>query len=95
MTDKCRWGRSFQVTHRGRFYHYRDDIPCGGKDCLDRRKGERRKVLQCVWTAMDLRDMSGHYDTKCGEAHTLMEGTPKENRMRFCCYCGHELIESP
>jgi len=33
------------------------------------------------------------YDTSCGQAFVLEDGTPESNEMKFCCYCGKELIE--
>lgn len=31
------------------------------------------------------------YDTDCGESFVLFEGTPEENKMKYCCYCGKEI----
>lgn len=31
------------------------------------------------------------YDTDCGQAFQFSEGTPAENLMLFCCYCGRKL----
>ena len=37
-------------------------------------------------------DESGEYwETDCGEAFVLLDGTPADNGMRFCCYCGKRL----
>lgn len=36
-------------------------------------------------------DEDGNWNTDCGECWVLVEGTPKENRMRFCPYCGLSL----
>lgn len=44
---------------------------------------------QCVWRE----DEDGNWDTRCGEKFILMEGTPKDNRMNYCPYCGGELSE--
>ena len=41
----------------------------------------------CHWREDD----EGHYDTSCGSRFSLNEGTPKDNHMRFCCYCGKTL----
>lgn len=38
----------------------------------------------CGWTSDD----DGTYHTGCGHAFVLNDGTPTENSMRFCCYCG-------
>ena len=32
-----------------------------------------------------------YYDTDCGQAFTLFDETPAENKMKFCCYCGRPL----
>lgn len=42
--------------------------------------------LVCAWT-LDEPD-EGKWDTSCGESFLLLEGTPEDNNMRFCCYCG-------
>lgn len=31
------------------------------------------------------------WETECGGAFTLMAGTPKDNRMKFCPYCGKKI----
>jgi hypothetical protein len=51
---------------------------------------------KCTW----FQDDDGHeptdkWDSACGESFTLNDGTPSENRMRFCCYCGRPLVERP
>lgn len=52
---------------------------------------EARKAADCAW----MEDESGeYYDTSCGHAFVLIEGTPAENDMRFCPYCGGKLWES-
>ena len=44
----------------------------------------RAEVGACKWTPDD----DGIYQTKCGEAFTFIDAGPKENNMKFCCYCG-------
>ena len=41
---------------------------------------------ECSWS--DDGDEEGNYETACGRLFSLTEGTPEENGMRFCCYCG-------
>ena len=41
----------------------------------------------CHWTE----DGDGNYDTDCGQAFCMTDGTPEENHMKFCCYCGKAL----
>lgn len=43
----------------------------------------------CKWERED--EDSDIWLTNCGTAFTLNEGTPKENRMKFCCFCGRKI----
>lgn len=43
----------------------------------------------CHWTEDD----DGIWHTTCDNAFTLDSGTPSENKMAFCCYCGAVLVE--
>jgi len=43
----------------------------------------------CSWTVDD----DGVWNTECGQAFVLEDGSPKENFMKYCCYCGRGLIE--
>lgn len=43
----------------------------------------------CKWTE----DCDGIWSTECGEMHSLNEGSPADNNMRFCCYCGGKLAQ--
>lgn len=36
---------------------------------------------------------AGAWDTDCGEQHIFFVDGPKENKCRFCCYCGRPLKE--
>ncbi len=47
---------------------------------------------QCRWTE-DPDD--GYWETNCGNHFEFIDGGPKENSMRFCCYCGAELNVLP
>ena len=49
----------------------------------------KEKLKSCLW----IEDNDGNWDTSCGEYFTLNEGTPKENGMKYCCYCGKRLEE--
>lgn len=33
------------------------------------------------------------FETECGDTFQLFDGTPSENRMNFCPYCGKGLKE--
>ena len=43
----------------------------------------------CEWMA----DENGNWFTECDNAFTFIDGTPVENGMAFCCYCGRKLVE--
>ena len=43
----------------------------------------------CKWKP----DKDGIYDTGCGNRYVIMEGTPKDNHMKYCTYCGKQLDE--
>ena len=63
-------------------------------DSVDRQLAESclraglREGTHCCWTPDD---DAGAYNTACGNKYLLIEGTPAENGMRFCCYCGGAL----
>jgi hypothetical protein len=49
-------------------------------------------VLACGWT----QDSDGSaWATGCGHLFEVNDGTPKENGMCWCCFCGRELKETP
>lgn len=50
-----------------------------------------RLRLVCIWT----RDNEyGYFSTGCGETFCLEDGTPKQNGLKFCCYCGSKLEQA-
>ena len=44
----------------------------------------------CEWAEED-----DYWQTDCGQKFTLIAGTPRENKMEFCCYCGRVLLQLP
>lgn len=42
----------------------------------------------CEW---EEDDDDGNYETACGNRFCIIEGSPTNNRMRYCCYCGGRL----
>ena len=46
-------------------------------------------AAKCRWT-QDAED--GSWDTDCGNKFCIEAGTPEENGMLFCCYCGAALV---
>ena len=43
----------------------------------------------CTWA----QDEEGVWQSSCGCSFILNEGTPSENKMAFCCYCGKAIKE--
>ena len=49
-------------------------------------QSQDRKDTFCVWHNDPETDNS--WDTSCRQLFELYDGTPTENGMKFCCYCG-------
>lgn len=45
---------------------------------------------KCKWK----QDEYDIWETDCGNLFVVNDGTPSENKMKFCPYCGKELVES-
>ena len=45
---------------------------------------------KCKWTYDDSFNL---WLTECGDEFSLITGTPSDNKMRFCPYCGRILVE--
>lgn len=43
---------------------------------------------KCEWISDDYED---GWSTSCGLIFIINDGTPEENHMKFCCYCGKEI----
>jgi hypothetical protein len=50
---------------------------------------ERTKLNVCVWSY----NSDGFYDTACVNAFMLESGSLKENKFKFCPYCGKRIKE--
>jgi len=62
------------------------------QDRLFRELGkEKAPVIPCTWKS----DEEGNWTTSCGELYCIIEGTPEENKMKFCCFCGRSLKQIP
>jgi hypothetical protein len=56
--------------------------------------GNYEEVEPCLWREeSDGFESLGIWHTECENAFQLSEGTPSENSMRYCCYCGKPLKE--
>ena len=45
----------------------------------------------CTWEEDLDGNLDSYWNTSCYNIFTLDEGTPEENQMKFCCYCGRPL----
>jgi len=48
---------------------------------------------ECEWKNDPWDDCSDMWKTACGNLFTIIEGSPSENGMLFCCYCGKKIVE--
>jgi hypothetical protein len=61
------------------------------QDRLFRELGkEKAPVIPCTWQE----DEDGNWNTSCGEIFIIIDSTPDENHMKFCCYCGKPLKQA-
>ena len=47
----------------------------------------------CTWQ-QDGDSDSGVYGTSCRRYFNLEDGTPEDNKMAWCCYCGKKLAQA-
>lgn len=52
------------------------------------------KPAACGWS-QDSDSYSDTWATSCGHYFRLDDGTPTDNKMAFCCYCGKSLVSYP
>ena len=50
-----------------------------------------RETGTCVWTWDEHNDF---WDTACGESFCFINDGPKENRTKYCQYCGKPIKEA-
>ena len=53
------------------------------------QRAEPKRPQTCLWSRSD--DDTDVWETTCGNAFTINEGSPADNEMTFCCFCGREL----
>lgn len=56
--------------------------------CLDYEAEYNAAKHICTWT-----EDGDMWETTCGNAFSINDGTPKDNDMKFCCFCGKTLEE--
>ena len=59
------------------------------RDALkEQMTADREARPVCLWNNVD-----GCWETTCGNAFEINDGTPSENNMTYCCYCGGKVEE--
>ena len=62
---------------------------------MDALKAALEQPNECHWY-QDGDEDSGTYMASCNRRYFVLEdGTPTDNRMTHCCYCGKPLVEVP
>jgi hypothetical protein len=44
----------------------------------------------CLWI---IDNDSGAWETECSNLFFITDGTPTENEMKYCCFCGKTIVE--
>jgi hypothetical protein len=66
--------------------------PCDSERALE---AALEQPNECHWL-QDGDEDSGTYMASCNRRYFVLEdGTPSDNRMTHCCYCGKPLVEVP
>ena len=55
----------------------------------------RMNPIESAYCTWDQDGEGGPWQAGCGKYFEVNEGLPSENGMKFCCYCGRTIDESP
>lgn len=69
------------------------DTPCRLLRVAAEALRQSQEARQCTWRFDDGYDGES-WDTSCGEKFVFIDGGPIQNSLRFCCYCGGQMIEA-
>ena len=53
---------------------------------------ETKEEKTCKWKS-EFDDMADTWETECGEIWLMLEGGLADNKVKFCPYCGHKIVE--
>lgn len=53
---------------------------------------QKNETNNCIWVYYE-DAYENYWETKCGNLFQIMAGTPSENKMKYCPYCGKLLKE--
>ena len=64
-----------------------------GREAITALRAALTEPDTCTWQ-QDGDSDSGVYGTSCGSYFSINDGTPEDNKMAWCCYCGKKLAQS-
>ena len=65
------------------------------QDTIEALRAAMEQPNECWWF-QDGDEDSGTYMASCNQRYfSVVDGTPKDNHMTHCCYCGKPLVEVP
>lgn len=73
------------------------EVECGVSFTFDQLKEHDTEIRRqereppCTWTE----DEDGNYNTTCGHTWTFFDGSPSDNGLVFCPFCGKSLQGEP
>ncbi len=70
----------------------KEDQRAGALTALRAALAQQAEPETCTW-CQDGDSDSGVYATSCGHYFNLEDGTPEDNKMQWCCYCGKKLVQ--
>ena len=56
----------------------------------ERFESDQQRNKFCGWKESEFSEYN-IWETDCKNVFNIIDGTPKENNMQFCCYCGKKL----
>jgi hypothetical protein len=59
---------------------------------LERGRDDKLKET-CIWAKTEDVYDDDLWSTSCGQEYYIIDATPSENHMRFCCFCGKKIEE--
>jgi hypothetical protein len=95
MTDLHKAAQqALEALEMSRRFVYADNRPqCDDTiDALRAALAQQDEPETCTWH-QDGDSDSGTYSTSCGHYFNLEDGTPEDNEMSHCCYCGKKLAQ--
>lgn len=78
--------RAVEIKRVGTWYTLPGEV-LDAAELIEREYASRRMPNKCTWTET----WEGQWETECGEIFEFFWDGPKENRQRYCGYCGREI----